>query len=187
MAARCGCRCRRGGLRHVAVARRQSPTLMAASNITPNWVSQQLSARDRPELQVAVRALHGECATTTAPPGGWGSVLASVRPDAAFLRENRSVRTLTGWAMPRCCCRPAASTSSPTPIFRSGRRQCSLPGLNWQVPLMLAIDELPVIDVVFVSHNHYDHLDAATHPCVQRALSVGGVPWCRSSFGRGFA
>ena len=50
--------------------------------------------------------------------------------------------------------------------------------------LALPIDELPVIDVVFVSHNHYDHLDADTirafsarFPGAVYVVPLGSKPW----------
>ena len=40
------------------------------------------------------------------------------------------------------------------PFSRAGPKRVNQPGI--------AFDDLPPIDVVLVSHNHYDHLDHAT-------------------------
>ena len=119
-----------------------------------------------------------------APPGGWGSVLPSVRPDAAFLRENRSVRTLTWLGHATVLLQTSGVNIITDPIFSERASPVQFAGPKRQVPLMLAIDELPVIDVVFVSHNHYDHLDAATirafsarFPSAVYVVPLGFKPW----------
>ncbi|WP_423787895.1 MBL fold metallo-hydrolase [Klebsiella pneumoniae] len=42
------------------------------------------------------------------------------------------------------------------------------------MPLPVQISELPHIDVVVISHNHYDHLDQAS--VEQLNLQAGGPP-----------
>ena len=51
-----------------------------------------------------------------------------------------------------------------SPVGFAGPRRVNEPGV--------AFDDLPPVDIVLVSHNHYDHLDLAT----LRALARGGAP-----------
>lgn len=48
------------------------------------------------------------------------------------------------------------------PILSDYAGPARLVGTNRYTPAPLAVTELPRIDVVVISHNHYDHLDAAT-------------------------
>lgn len=65
---------------------------------------------------------------------------------------------------------------SPIP-FRSLRRHVDPP---------IALADLPPIDIVLLSHNHYDHLDAKTvstlhrfHPQIEWIVPSGVAPWFR--------
>jgi len=85
--------------------------------------------------------------------------------------------------MPRCCCKPAASTSLWIRCF-SIASPVQFAGPQRQVPLMWTMDELPAIKVVFISHNHYDHLDANTirtfaqrFPQASYVVPLGFKPW----------
>ena len=48
------------------------------------------------------------------------------------------------------------------PIFSTHASPVPPFGPKRVVPLPIDVDELPKIDVVMISHNHYDHLDEAT-------------------------
>ena len=53
-----------------------------------------------------------------------------------------------------------------SPLAFAGPKRAQLPGI--------ALDDLPHIDVVVVSHNHYDHLDRASIQALSR--QAGGTP-----------
>ncbi len=58
------------------------------------------------------------------------------------------------------------------------RRPTPLPGIGpsrWYAPL-IALDSLPAIDVVLISHDHYDHLDAPTVIALARTGTRFVVP-----------
>lgn len=60
------------------------------------------------------------------------------------------------------------------PIFSERASPLSFAGPKREQPPGLALHELPAIDVVLVSHNHYDHLDLAS--CRSLATQTGGSP-----------
>jgi N-acyl-phosphatidylethanolamine-hydrolysing phospholipase D len=48
------------------------------------------------------------------------------------------------------------------PVFSERTSPVQFAGPKREVPFVMTASELPEIDVVFVSHNHYDHLDEGT-------------------------
>jgi L-ascorbate metabolism protein UlaG (beta-lactamase superfamily) len=60
------------------------------------------------------------------------------------------------------------------PVFSDRASPLAFAGPPRRVPLPVRLDELPRIDLVLISHNHYDHLDRAT---VRMLLAQpGGAP-----------
>ncbi len=99
---------------------------------------------------------------TTVACKGWASVLPGVKPDVAFLKSNRSERTMTWIGHATVLLQTGGANIITDPMFSDRRSPVQFAGPKRQVPLMMTIDELPAIDVVFISHNHYDHLYAGT-------------------------
>ena len=48
------------------------------------------------------------------------------------------------------------------PVFSQRASPLPFAGPQRKTPVSLSIDELPQLDAVLISHNHYDHLDSAT-------------------------
>jgi N-acyl-phosphatidylethanolamine-hydrolysing phospholipase D len=97
-----------------------------------------------------------------APEGGWQTVLPSVKPDVAFLKQNRTERTMTWLGHATVLLQTSGVNIITDPVFSERTAPVQFAGPKRQVPFMLSYDELPEIDVVFISHNHYDHLDLGT-------------------------
>jgi L-ascorbate metabolism protein UlaG (beta-lactamase superfamily) len=122
--------------------------------------------------------------TVSPPPAGWASVLPSVKPDIAFLKANRSERTVTWIGHATVLLQTGGVNVIFDPIFSDRASPVQFAGPKREVPLMVSIDELPAIDIVFISHNHYDHLDAGTirefsqrFPQAIYIVPLGFRPW----------
>ncbi len=122
--------------------------------------------------------------TVSPPPAGWASVLPSVKPDVAFLKANRTARTITWIGHATVLLQTAGVNIITDPIFSDRASPVQFAGPKRQVPLMMSLDELPSIDVVFISHNHYDHLDSGTirefsrrFPHATYVVPLGFKPW----------
>ncbi len=122
--------------------------------------------------------------TASPPANGWASVLPSVKPDVAFLKANRSERTLTWIGHATVLLQTNGVNIITDPIFSDRPSPLQFVGPKRQVPLMMSYDELPEIDVVFISHNHYDHLDEGTvnefarrFPKATWLVPLGLKPW----------
>jgi N-acyl-phosphatidylethanolamine-hydrolysing phospholipase D len=96
------------------------------------------------------------------PPGGWASVLPSVKPDVTFLRRNRSERTLTWLGHATVLLQTNGVNIITDPVFSERTAPVQFAGPKREVPFMMTLEELPDINVVLISHNHYDHLDVGT-------------------------
>lgn len=96
------------------------------------------------------------------PPGGWASVLLQVRTDAAFLKANRRVPTMTWLGHATVLVQVAGINIITDPVLSERASPVTWAGPHRHVPAPLAPADLPPIDVVFISHNHYDHLDRPT-------------------------
>lgn len=95
-----------------------------------------------------------------APAGGWA--FPHVRTDAAALRANRSLPTVTWIGHSAFLLQLAGSNVLIDPQFSDRASPVAFAGPSRVVGLPIDIPELPRIDVVAISHNHYDHLDLAT-------------------------
>ena len=106
------------------------------------------------------------------PPGGYGFAL--LRPDVAFLASNRVEPTLTWIGHATLLLQVGGVNILTDPHLTERASPVSFAGPKRQVPPALSLDNLPRIDVVVVSHNHYDHLDAGTVTRLNR--QAGGPP-----------
>lgn len=62
------------------------------------------------------------------------------------------------------------------PIFTDRASPVSFAGPKRTTPPAITLEQLPLIDVVLISHNHYDHLDRATIKALQ-AKQGDSTPW----------
>lgn len=107
-----------------------------------------------------------------APPGGWK--IPHVATDAAALRANTAEATATWIGHASFLVQLAGRNVLFDPIFSERASPVAFAGPKRIVPLPIDVPDLPRIDVVVVSHNHYDHLDEAS---VRRlAAQPGGSP-----------
>ncbi len=102
-----------------------------------------------------------------------------VAPDLAFLRANatagaRMEPTVTWIGHASVMAQLGGLTLLTDPIFSERASPLSFMGPKRHVAPGLALDELPRVDLVVVSHNHYDHLDAASVDAL--AAQAGGPP-----------
>ncbi|MBM4266619.1 MAG: MBL fold metallo-hydrolase [Deltaproteobacteria bacterium] len=87
-----------------------------------------------------------------------------VANDGAFLRENAraSVPTVTWIGHATLLVQMQHQTFLTDPIWAERASPFSFAGPRRMQPPGVALDDLPPIDFVLISHNHYDHLDLAS-------------------------
>lgn len=105
------------------------------------------------------------------PEGGYG--LPVLKPDVAFLRDNRVAPTLTWIGHATLLLQVGGVNILTDPHLTERASPVDWVGPKRRVPPALDFDGLPHIDVVLVSHNHYDHQNLET---LQRLHAQPGGP-----------
>jgi len=106
------------------------------------------------------------------PAGGWD--LPAVVTDPASLRAPENNPSVTWIGHATMLVRLAGQTMLFDPVFSQRASPVGFAGPKRAVPLPIAVADLPHVDLVLVSHNHYDHLDVDT--VQQLAAQPGGSP-----------
>ena len=106
------------------------------------------------------------------PPGGW-RFPADV-PNTGWLRANRSVPTITWLGHSTFLVQLDGVNIITDPHLSPRASPLRALGPKRWMPPAIAIEDLPRIDIALISHNHYDHLDAAT--VTRLAGQPGGAP-----------
>jgi N-acyl-phosphatidylethanolamine-hydrolysing phospholipase D len=106
------------------------------------------------------------------PPGGYHFPLH--KPDVEFLKGNRSAPTLTWIGHATLLVQLGGVNILTDPHFSGRASPVGFAGPARVVAPALEIAELPHIDIVVLSHNHYDHLD--TPSMVKLNAQAGGPP-----------
>lgn len=110
---------------------------------------------------------------TRPPPGGYEAIPV-LRPDLAYLRENRSDTTVTWVGHATVLLQIAGLNVITDPQFSQHASPFGFLGPERKVRVPFTIAEGPHVDVVLISHNHYDHLDADSVDALAR--QSGGAP-----------
>jgi N-acyl-phosphatidylethanolamine-hydrolysing phospholipase D len=112
---------------------------------------------------------------------------ARAQPDAAFLAANRTRPTLTWIGHASFLVQAGGLNVLTDPHFTARASPLRFAGPARLVPPGLALEALPPIDLVLVSHNHYDHLDEGTvrelarrHPRAVFIVPLGLRRWLRA-------
>jgi N-acyl-phosphatidylethanolamine-hydrolysing phospholipase D len=107
-----------------------------------------------------------------APERGW--TFPVQRPDGAFIKSNRSVDTLTWIGHASFLLQLEGLNILTDPHLTDRASPVRFAGPKRVVEPALDFPDLPHIDIVVISHNHYDHMDQET--LVQLAAQPGGPP-----------
>ncbi|MEO8040293.1 MAG: MBL fold metallo-hydrolase [Betaproteobacteria bacterium] len=105
-------------------------------------------------------------------PPGWHS--QTVQPDIAWLKSNRTETAITWVGHATLLLQVGGLNILTDPHFTERASPLSFLGPRRLVPPLPALAELPHIDAVVISHNHYDHLDEGS--VRQLAAQAGGSP-----------
>lgn len=108
------------------------------------------------------------------PPPAEGRLPPVIAADVAFLRANRSQDTLTWIGHASFLLQIGGLNVLTDPHLTERASPVTFAGPRRVVPPALDFAQLPHIDVVVISHNHYDHLDLAT--VARLAGQPGGSP-----------
>lgn len=100
--------------------------------------------------------------------------LLPVRPDIDWLRQNRSETAVTWIGHASVLLQVGGLNILTDPIFSDRASPLSWIGPKRRTPPALLPADLPHIDIVIVSHNHYDHLDLPTLQALH--AQPGGPP-----------
>ena len=105
--------------------------------------------------------------------------IPQVAPDLAFLKQNAAARgemqpAVTWIGHATVMAQLGGITLLTDPIFSTRASPVSFAGPKRHQAPGVALDALPRIDLVLVSHNHYDHLDGASVDALNR--QAGGPP-----------
>jgi N-acyl-phosphatidylethanolamine-hydrolysing phospholipase D len=97
-----------------------------------------------------------------------------VQPDLDWLRNNRTQTSATWIGHATVLMQVSGVNLITDPVFSKRVSPVSFAGPARKVPLPMTIPDLPHIDVVLISHNHYDHLDKDSVQQLNR--QPGGPP-----------
>lgn len=97
-----------------------------------------------------------------------------VKADAAWLQANKEISTATWIGHATVLVQMRGLNILTDPIWSERASPFTLMGPQRKVPPALTYAQLPHIDVVLISHNHYDHLDKDT--VLKLNQQAGGAP-----------
>lgn len=97
------------------------------------------------------------------------SQVPRAEPDRAFLHANRSEDSVTWLGHATLLVQTDGLNILTDPIFSERASPLSWIGPKRLLPPALTVAELPAIDYVLISHNHYDHLDRASIAALEQA------------------
>ncbi len=107
------------------------------------------------------------------PPAN-GYAFPFERPDIGWLKNNRSEPTATWIGHATVLLQVGGLNILTDPIFSERASPVSWAGPKRKTPPAMQVHELPRIDAVIISHNHYDHLDLPSLQALAR--QAGGPP-----------
>ncbi len=104
-------------------------------------------------------------------------------------RSRRASSPRPGSGTPPCCSRSRATGCSPTRCGATASRRRARIGPRRNHPVPMPLADLPQLDAVLISHDHYDHLDTATidiAACAPSRLPVRGARSASASTSAGW-
>ncbi len=108
------------------------------------------------------------------PPPGKDFPFAPATPDIAWIKANKTVPALTWIGHATSLLQLAGNNILMDPVFSERASPFTFIGPKRKTPPGLTLDQLPHIDVVILSHNHYDHLDRDSVLALNK--QPGGAP-----------
>ncbi len=106
------------------------------------------------------------------PENGYG--FQQVKPDVAWLKANRTATAATWIGHATVLLQVAGVNILTDPHLTERASPVSFAGPKRRVPPALDFETMPHIDMVVISHNHYDHLDEET--VLRLSRQPGGSP-----------